>query len=385
MKNPFLVSLGHEIRAPMNSLIGVTESLLETDLTPAQRGMAEAARGSAEALLEVINDMVVLSGIQDGRMKLERVNFDLIGMIETVARLYAAEAKQCGLELSCRIDPDVPKSAMGDPARLRQVLAALMGNAVKYTETGEVSLAVDLEHGGVDSARLRFSVRDTGIGIPADKLQSILNEPGQIHRPGQGSRWDGEGYGLAVSQLILVLMGSSLKIASEVGQGSLFEFTMELDRSESSGDESLQGDWLHLEGARVLVVGDSAGQCRMIKEMLGCAGVRVDAVSDAESALAALSAPSVQHRVHQIAIIDSYLPGTDCFDLAVKIHKLDRAAGMPLMVLSTGGQPGDGERCRISGVSAYLSKPVSRIELLQAAAALLAAGPCGFSWWTPVR
>jgi CheY-like chemotaxis protein/HPt (histidine-containing phosphotransfer) domain-containing protein len=374
VKNPFLVSLGHEIRAPMNSLIGVTESLLESGLTPAQRCMAEAARGAAEALLEVINDMVVLSGIRDGRMKLERVNFDLVGMIGTVARLYAAEARQCGLDLTCRIDPGVPKSAMGDPGRLRQVLGALIGNAVKYTESGEVGIGVDLEPGDGSSVRLRFTVRDSGIGIPPEKLQSILNEPGQIHGKASDTRWDGEGYGLAVTQLILLVMGSHLEIESEVGKGSIFRFTVALDRAEDNGDEPLPDDWLHLQGARVLVVADSASQGRLLEEILGCAGVHVDTVSDAGSALEALTTPSARDRVHQMVIMDSYLPGTDCFELAGKIHALDRAAGIPLMVLSSGGQPGDGERCRTSGISAYLSKPVSRIELLQASAALLAAG-----------
>ena len=374
MKNPFLVSLGHEIQAPMNSLIGVTESLLETDLTADQRRMAEAARGAAQALLEVLNDMVVLSGIRDGRMSLERVNFDLVGMIETVARLYTAEAQQCGLELVCRIDDQVPKIAMGDPGRLRQVLATLIGNAVKYTEAGQVVLGVTVEPGSASSTRLRFSVRDSGTGIPAGQVHSILHEPGPIQGSAQDSRWSGEGYGLAIAQLILVLMGSRLEIESEVGKGSLFEFVLELGLADSGAGDAFPDDWLHLEGARVLVVGGSQGQCRMIEEVLGCAGVLVDAVEGGRAALAALSASGSGNGPYQMVIIDSYLPGTGCFELAREIRGLNGASCLPLMVLRSGGQPGDGERCRAGGISAYLSKPVSRIELLQAAAILLACG-----------
>ncbi len=374
MKNPFLASLGNEIRLPVTSLIGMTERLLESELTPDQRSMAEVTRDAAEALLELIGDMVVLSGIPGGHLKLERVKFDLAGMIGTVTRLYAVEAKQCGLRLDCHIEDEVPQTAMGDPGRLRHVLAALIGNAVKFTESGSVTLAVGVEPGQGPSHRVRFSVRDTGHGIAPEKVQSILNEPGQVSGAAPDSPWDGEGAGLAITQLILVLMESHLEIKSEPGKGSEFSFVLELPRAESGEPAPRPDNWLHLDGARVLLVGDSPGQRRTIGEMLGWAGVSVDGAGDSDSALAALSTAGAGDRPYQMVIIESYLPGADGFDLALKINEMNGTAGLPLMVLSSGGEPGDAERCRKSGVSAYLSKPISRIELLQVSALLLAAG-----------
>jgi CheY-like chemotaxis protein len=329
MNNPFLVSLGQQIRSPMNSLIGVTESLLETDLTPAQRSMAEVARGAAEALLDVINEMVVLSGLQDGRMNLESVNLDLAGMVGSVARLYAADAKQAGLELTCRVDGDLPQNVVGDPGRLRQILAALIENAIKFTESGSVGLTVEIGSGEGSPTPVRFTVRDTGIGIPQEKVRSILNEPGQICGTGQDSHWGGEGHGLAIAQLILLLMESRLEIESEPGTGSVFSFELELPRAESVRSDTRRDDWLHLENARVLAVCDSAAQRRTIGEMLGCAGMCVTGVGDAASASSALAEPGPDP--FQLVIIDSYLPGADCFDLAVGIHGLGGCAGLPLM------------------------------------------------------
>jgi CheY-like chemotaxis protein len=279
-------------------------------------------------------------------------------------------AAECSVESTYDVRPEVPRWVRGDPGRLRQILTNLVGNAIKFTENGEVLTTVTLvDSGGDDVARVRFAVQDTGIGIPPDKLDTIFEEFSQADAA-TTRRYGGTGLGLAICRRLVRMMGGELQVRSTLGAGSEFSFTIPLTVETTQSARPAPGiEALH--GVRVLVVDDSATNRRIVREMLAHAGMIVDESGDADAALQCLRAAGERREAHGLAIIDGYMPGRDGFALAQEIRAADPGHRTRLILLTSAGNRGDGQRCREIGVDGYLIKPVSRVELLEAVAAVL--------------
>jgi signal transduction histidine kinase/DNA-binding response OmpR family regulator len=377
-KSEFVANMSHEVRTPMNGIIGMTELVLATPLEPEQRQFLGMVKNSADALLRILNDILDFSKIEAGKLDLNATPFALRSMLGETLQMLALRAHQRSLELAWRVAPDVPDAIVGDAERLRQVIINLVGNAIKFTEAGEVTVEVTLDSTASHDAAwcaLHVAVRDTGIGIAPDKqaliFEAFAQEDGTTSR-----RFGGTGLGLAISNRIVGLMGGAIRVESTQGHGSTFSFVLRLPVADPATVVAARPDRADADlvaGCRALVVDDNDTNRRILAEVLRGWDVQVTMAADGEAALHVVQAASERGERFDMMLVDVHMPGMDGFALVGELQTRHGIVGTAVLMLTSDRRPGDSARCRALGVTHQLVKPIKHDELRRALNALLDA------------
>jgi len=368
-KSEFLANMSHEIRTPLNSIIGMAEFTLETELSQEQYNYLRVVKNASNSLLFIVNDILDFSKMESGSLELEKIEFDLWNTIEYAVDNFALKVSQKGLDLTCRIKPEVPSYVIGDPGRLRQIIVNLVGNAVKFTHSGEVSLFCEVENEDKDEQTilLHFAVSDTGIGIPPEKLAAIFDVFSQVDSS-TTRQYGGSGLGLSISKSLVEIMGGKIWVESETGKGSTFHFTSQFQAVPARKVKVAETDLTFLQEQRLrfLILDANASNRVILRDILSSWGFTHQEAVDGKGALMEMEKAVKENNPFHRVIVDAQLPDMDAFEMSRRIKENPFFTGIKIIMLTSIGMIGDAARAIEAGISAYLIKPVKRSDLFDA-------------------